>query len=153
MTSTPEPDGLVLATKQLADNVERLAARLTIVDDQAKEARATARRSRALTKWAVGIAAVALIAAGMSFVALDKIQAAQVVNCQNANKTRLAQTSLWFFLFDASFEQNPNLEPAQRKFLTDTKAWVKELFQPHDCNDLARKYPIPRRPAIPAPTE
>ena len=149
--STPSGNDLLGATQELAGEVRTLARSLKVSQQQV-------RRMRVLTIWAVGLSLLAIVAGGLSLAALHKyhdaqraLTSAQVTNCENANKSRVGQRTLWGFLFDATFEQNKNIDPAQKKFLTDFRAWIDELFKAHDCNDLSRDYPIPPRPAIPAP--
>lgn len=138
------PHDLLGATHQLASEVRALRQDLRLSQKQA-------RRMRVVTAVVAAVSVLAVVVAGLSLYTLNEVHDGQVVTCENANKTRAGQRTLWGFLFDATFEQNKNIDPAQKKFLTDFRAWIDELFKAHDCNDLGRDYPIPQRPAIPKP--
>lgn len=75
-----------------------------------------------------------------------------VTNCTNANESREASRALWNFVLDLLAANNPDPAPAQVAFLDRFRVYVGEVYQPHDCANLAKKYPLPPAPSIPAGT-
>lgn len=71
-----------------------------------------------------------------------------VVGCQNANESRAATLALWNFLFDITAKSNPKTTPEQQHQVNEIRVWIGKLYGPHDCKNLARKYPIPPPPVI-----
>lgn len=71
-----------------------------------------------------------------------------LVGCQNANESRAATLALWNFLFDVTGKNAAKQTPEQKAQLRAIRVWIGKLYQPHDCQDLARKYPIPPPPVI-----
>ncbi len=74
-------------------------------------------------------------------------QANAVTSCQNANESREASRTLWFFVVDLASKGAP---PERAAYLEKVREWIGEVYQPHDCTDLSKKYPLPPPPAIPA---
>jgi hypothetical protein len=70
-----------------------------------------------------------------------------VTNCQNANESREASRTLWFFVIDLAAKTAP---PERVAYLGEVRAWVGDVYRAHDCSDLSRKYPIPPPPKIPS---
>jgi hypothetical protein len=75
-------------------------------------------------------------------------QANAVTSCENANESREASRTLWYFVVDLASKDAP---PERVAYLGEVRAWIGKVYQPHDCSDLSRKYPLPPPPAIPAP--
>lgn len=76
--------------------------------------------------------------------AVNRINA--VVNCENANESRTASHTLWNFILDLSTRDAP---PEQMAYLEQVRAWIGQVYQPHDCTDLSKKYVLPPPPTIP----
>lgn len=73
-----------------------------------------------------------------------------VVNCQNDNDMREGNKILWLFVLAISNRQNePPPSKEQQLIVEKFRAWITELYEPHDCSDLDKKYTIPQPPEIP----
>lgn len=69
-----------------------------------------------------------------------------ITSCQNANESRAASRTLWYFVVDLASKDAP---PTRAAYLAEVRDWIGTVYQPHDCNDLGRQYVIPPPPAIP----
>jgi hypothetical protein len=139
---------LARATEQLATKVDRLTASLKVAESTARDARATAKRTRYLT---IGVIAFACVLAfGLAKVAdvSHEIDANAVTNCQNANKTREAQTALWTFMLTASMERRQDATAADKADMQAFLTWIEQLFAQRDCSDLSKKYELPPPPTL-----
>lgn len=69
-----------------------------------------------------------------------------VTACENANESREASRKLWYFVVDLASQTAP---PERVTYLGEVRDWIGQVYQPHDCQDLSRKYPLPPPPSIP----
>lgn len=77
-------------------------------------------------------------------------EANAVTSCENANESREASRTLWNFVLDLSQAANTDATAQETAYLDEFRAWIGQVYQPRDCTDLSRKYPLPPPPAIPA---
>lgn len=88
------------------------------------------------------------LATNKSNDATDRVQHSDVVTCQNANEARRANRDLWDFVIALSLANPQNSSPKSIRYLNDIQTWIDKIYRPHDCNDLTRKYPIPKPPKV-----
>lgn len=74
-----------------------------------------------------------------------------VTQCENGNESREAARALWNFVADLSVAGHPDPSPEQQRFVVEFRDYVNKVYQPHDCDDLSKKYPLPTPPKIPTP--
>lgn len=155
MTTTPDepatPDELVAATQHLASKVERLARSLTVAEDEARQARATAKRARVLTIAVVFLVGALFIGVVVNYHqareldnAIGRINANAVTTCQNNNESRNGSLTAWtvFVGLLTAGTTDPDTKTLAAEFLT----WLGRVYGPRDCADPTRKYPIPPPP-------
>jgi hypothetical protein len=70
-----------------------------------------------------------------------------LVACENANESRIANNTLWNYVVDLA---SRGANPAEVANLAEVRSWIGEVYAPHDCSDLSKKYPIPPPPKIPS---
>lgn len=88
-------------------------------------------------------------ASNQSNKAVGNVHDSDIVTCQNGNDSRAANLELWNFIFDLSLADPHNTQdPRALKYLHRIQTWVAQIFRPHDCHDLTKKYPIPPSPKI-----
>jgi hypothetical protein len=73
-------------------------------------------------------------------------EANAVTSCENANESRAASRTLWYFVVDLASKK---AAPPEAAYLGEVRSWIGDVYRPHDCSDLSRKYVIPPPPAIP----
>jgi hypothetical protein len=82
----------------------------------------------------------------------DQIEAAAAdakVGCENANESRAASRTLWNYVVDLSLASNTDATPEEVAYLGKVRDWIDQVYAPHDCADLSKKYQLPPPPAIP----
>jgi uncharacterized protein HemX len=72
-----------------------------------------------------------------------------VVNCQNANESREASRNLWNYILDISAARQPAASPDEAAYLDQFRAYVNDVYAPHDCDHLDKKYELPSPPPLP----
>lgn len=79
--------------------------------------------------------------------ATDAVQTNAVKSCQNANQSRKGTLRLWLGIIDAPRPAGaPSRTPEQQKQTADLREFIEQLFQPRDCQNLDRDYPLPELP-------
>lgn len=142
---TQSNNDLLEATKELKQEVHDLSGRLS-----AKEI--LHKRTRMLTLLAIAIASLCLIGLGISgYLIHENVQNAGVnlqnakINCENANSSREANRKIWTLVVNAS-ANDPNRTPQDIQNAQAFQHYINVLYQPRDCNDLDRRYPVPDPP-------
>lgn len=74
-----------------------------------------------------------------------------VTNCENTNESRQAARALWGYVIDLSAVNNPDRTPREVRIIGGFRDYVNDVYQPRDCTDLSKKYPLPDPPEIVAP--
>lgn len=69
-----------------------------------------------------------------------------VISCKNANESREASRTLWFFVADLA---GKGASPQEAAYLGRIREWIGEVYQDHDCARLDKAYPLPPPPTIP----
>lgn len=94
------------------------------------------------------VVALSAVASGYANIALGQANAHNATTaCENANESRQASRTLWYFVMDLATK---NAEPSEAVYLGRVRTWIGEVYQEHDCSDLSRKYEIPDPPALPS---
>lgn len=133
------------ATKDLTKEVHDLSGRFS-----AKEI--LHNRTRRLGYIAIFISLVAIVGLILSgYLIYQNSQNAQVValnariNCENANDSRAANKKIWTLVVESS-KSDPNRTPRDVENSEAFQRYINKLYEPRDCNDLDRRYPIPDPP-------
>jgi hypothetical protein len=69
-----------------------------------------------------------------------------ITSCENANESREASRTLWYFVVDLA---SRGAGPQEAAYLNRVRSWIGDVYRPHDCADLSREYVIPPPPSIP----
>lgn len=69
-----------------------------------------------------------------------------VTQCENANESRSASRTLWYFVVDLASQ---GADREQAAYLSRVRSWIGDVYRPHDCEDLGREYVIPPPPRLP----
>lgn len=95
------------------------------------------------------IVVLSAAASGYANVALGQSNARNAVtSCENANESRDASRTLWYFVVDLAAK---TADPDRAAYLADVRTYIGQVYQPHDCSRLDKAYPLPAPPALPAP--
>lgn len=148
MTEDPTLVELTAIAAELNDRVGLLAGHVAASQRQVQ-------RMRWLTVLTAALAVVAVVGGLVSIYLWREVQhtsdanhAAAVQGCRNGNEVREANRVLWSFVLDVSEARNKSMTHTERAQLERIRAWITELYQPHDCSDLSKTYPVPDPPPI-----
>lgn len=173
--SEPDPNALVPAVQELAERVHGLAERVALSQQAQREIKAHQTEIQAqAVQQGLNVAAiaegnkrqgrwikvqtaviVALLAGGVVLWnvavtanhATDAVQSTAVKSCQNTNEARKGTLRLWLGIINAPRPQgSPTRTEAQEQQIADLRQFVEQLFQPRDCHNLDRTYPLPELP-------
>jgi hypothetical protein len=93
------------------------------------------------------LVALSAAASGYANVALGQSNANNAVtSCENANESRQASRTLWYFVVNLAAKSAP---PERVAYLGEVREWIGEVYKSHDCSDLSRSYPLPPPPVLP----
>lgn len=140
----PEPTDLLSATIRLTHRVEDLTKKVDVAQRQNEILAKQQSRTRIIM--IVGFAVI-LLATLVGWNLFGRVNDNAIQGCENANESRAASLALWTTVLDLS-KQSAQTAGRPTDQIDSLAAWVGEVYQPHDCTDLGREYPIPPPPVL-----
>lgn len=144
---TSDPRQLARVAEDLVTRVDGLSHHLDLSQRQV-------RRMRVLTWLTAALAVLAVLGAVVSAYlwaqvndVVEQNEANAVQACRNANDSRAASAGLWGFVIDVSLADGGE-SPQEQRLLEQLRTYVNEVYEPRDCSELDRKYPVPDPPPI-----